>query len=67
MDTSRGVNDTQNSSLDESHPSNNITENLEKLRRIRMERKQVYDKERPEIYRIMDKDKRSSYKMFNNM
>ena len=48
--------------------SYNINENLDRLRKIRLERKQVYDKERPQIYRIMDKDfQRNSYKKFNNM
>ena len=67
LDTSRGINDTQNSSIAETS-SYNINENLDRLRKIRLERKQVYDKERPQIYRIMDKDfQRNSYKKFNNM
>ena len=68
MDTSRtGVNETQHSSVAETQQTFNISENLDKLRKIRQERKQVYDKERPAIYRIMDKENRNSYKKFNNM
>jgi hypothetical protein len=40
--------------LGSSQAETNLTDNLDQLRKIRKQRKDVYDKERPKIYKMMD-------------